>query len=212
MISPGLLEKFQAAQEREAVKTAEEMAARADFKLQVNFHSSRSIHKPLIFSVSVWESGKRLHGGGDTSCSFCWRQRGAKAVVPTNEVTMQKSSPQGCKGIILPRHVSGAFALCPHCMARHRTTDIGDTILYSTYVDDCAALLYKYWLKLGGNADVVLQYSASDVRQKTLQGGDKLRRHRENRGALSIYPLANILKDTLTGASVEGRIRAFVLA
>jgi len=212
MIDAGLVKKFEAKIAAEAEKTAEEMAARAAFKLQVNFHSSRSIHKPLIFSVSVWESAKRLHGGGDTSCSFCWRQRGAKAVVPTNEVTMQKSSPQGCKGIILPRHVSGAFAICPHCMARHRTTEIGDTILYSVFVDDCAAILYQYWLKLGGNADVVIQYNSRDVRQTTLASSDKLRRAREDRGALSVYPLANILKDTLTGASVEGRLRAFILA
>ena len=212
MISPGLLEKFQKAQEREESKTAEEMAARAAFKLQVNFHSSRSIHKPLIYSVSVWESGKRLHGGGDVSCSFCWRQRGAKAVVPSNEVTMQKSSPQGCKGIIMPRHVAGIYALCPHCMARHKTTEIGDTILYSTYVDDCASILYGYWLKLGGNADVVLQYNSRDPRQTALAAADKLRRARETRGATSIYPLANILKDTLAGATVEGRLRAFILA
>ena len=205
-------EKFVAAHKREAEKTALDMAARAEFKIQVNFHSSRSIHKPLIYSVSVWESGKRLHGGGDTSCSFCWRQRGASAVVPTNEVTMQKSTPQGCKGIIRPQHVSGTLAVCPHCQAKHKVTEIGDTILYSTFVDDCAAILYGYWLKLGGNADIVAQYASGDIRQQTRASGEKLRRSRESKGALSVYPLANILKDTLTGASVEARIRAFITA
>ena len=33
------------------------------YKIEIRFMSDRSMVKPMKFSISVWESGGRLHGG-----------------------------------------------------------------------------------------------------------------------------------------------------
>ena len=63
-------------------KSAEEMAKKADYKIQIWFRSERSINKPLTYSLSFWESGKRLHGGGDEMMYICRRHKTAQTATP----------------------------------------------------------------------------------------------------------------------------------
>lgn len=199
---------LQASQEIER-KTAEEMAARALYKIQVFCHSKRSVHTNLVFSLSVWKSGKRLHEGGDESMFLCWRQQGAADVVPLDEVTVRREKKRGCKGLIPASMQQGGAVVCPSCMAYHRVNDIGDTIFYSVPVTDAADILAEWWTRAGGSADVVLKYAPFDIRAKAAKPGE-LRKAKETR-AVAIYPLANILKDTNTGATLASRFKALLL-
>lgn len=195
----------------ETAKTAQEMEKKARYKIQLFFQSERSDKKPIAFTLSVWESGKRLHGGGDECLFICRRQRGATAK-PFDVMGKEVKSPMGCGGFISGDLVSDdGKMVCPHCLLSHTSSEVGDSVFFRLPVDKAAAVLAQWWYKLGGDADVYMKYSPFDVRVKMMQDAYGVRKARELKG-MTIYPLENILKDTAAGASVQSRFRALILA
>lgn len=208
---PGIVERILRSSEELERRTAEEVAKRADIKLQVFCHSKRSVHKNLVFSLTAWKSGGRLHGGGDENMLFCWRQPTARDVRPWDTVTLAKDKPRGCKGLIPGGLVSGDVVVCPSCLAKHTPSEIGDSILYSVPVEVAADILAEWWVRAGGRADLVLKYAPFDIRSRTMEKDARdLQRSRESRSTV-VYPLANILVDTSTGSSLAARFKAFLL-
>jgi hypothetical protein len=200
------------AQEQEA--HAAEMAKRAKYKIQIWFRSDRSLHRPMTFSMSFWESGKRLHGGGDELLFICRRHADAPKISPFEmaNAAKKKGSDTGCGGLISGDSISPeGIVVCPHCFLQHRTEQIGDSIFYRVQVGQAAKILADWWRKVGSNADIYAKYSPEDPRTVMMSRTYSPRKARERKG-LTIYPLANILKDTLNGASLESRMRAFITA
>lgn len=199
----------------EAEKTAAEMATRAKYKIQIWFRSERSLHTPATYSLSFWESGKRLHGGGDEMLFICRRHADAPKISPfamANAAKRKQVSESGCGGMISGDQISPeGIVVCPHCLLQHRTDQIGDSIFYKTSINNAATILANWWRKLGCNADIYAKYSPTDPRTVMMSRTYSPRKAREKKG-LTIYPLANILKDTLSGATLESRMRAFITA
>ena len=198
--------------EEENQKTATLMAKKAKYKIQIWFRSDRSLKKPVAFSLSFWESGKRLHGGGDEMMFICKRHEGAPDVAKKDISFGHKITPgkRGC-GLLIPGEWSGGIVVCPSCGAKHDANQVGDSIFYRVSIDNAAKILHTWWLKLGGTADLYAKYTPTDPRTLMMATGQDIRTAREKKG-LTIYPLENILKDTITGASVEGRFKAFITA
>ena len=117
--------------QEEAAKSAEEMAKKADYKIQIWFKSDRSLTKPVAYTLSFWESGKRLHGGGDEMMYICRRHADAPKVTPfeVGHVAKKEIGEGGCSGLIPGGLLSpGGLVVCPHCNIRHMATQIGDSI------------------------------------------------------------------------------------
>jgi hypothetical protein len=197
--------------EVETAKTAAEMEKKARFKIQLFFQSERSDKKPVAFTLSVWESGKRLHGGGDECLFICRRQRGATAK-PFDVMGKEVKSPMGCGGFISGDLVSDdGKMVCPHCMLAHTSSEVGDSVFFRLTADKAASVLEQWWHRLGCDADIYMKYSPRDIRVKMMQDAYGVRKARELKG-MTIYPLENILKDTSSGTSVHSRFRALLLA
>lgn len=207
VLTAALSERIEAENERR--KAA--MDARAKYKMQIWFRSNRSTKKPLEFSLSFWESGKRLHGGGDEALFLCRRNTDAPRISLADQM-MVRNGRIGCDSLI-----SGEIAeetgvvVCPNCYTRHKLTEIGDAIFYRLTVDQAAEKLAWWFRKIGGNADLYAKYCPTDPRVAMMSRHYDARTAQEKKG-LTIYPLANLLKDTLAGASLEGRIKAFITA
>jgi hypothetical protein len=197
--------------EQESAKTAEEMQKKARYKIQLWFQSERSDKKPMAFTLSAWESGKRLHGGGDECLFICRRQRNAGAK-PFDVMGKEVRSPMGCGGFITGDLVSEeGTMICPHCLLPHKSTEVGDSVFFRLTADKAATALETWWRKLNCDADIYMKYAPYDVRVKLMQDAFGVRKARELKG-MTIYPLENILKDTANGASVHSRFRALILA
>jgi hypothetical protein len=196
----------------ENLKADEERKKKAKFKIQIWFRSSRSLHGPIAYSLSFWESGRRLHGGGDEMMLICRRNVGAPQLTPFDRVSTKVLEGQGCNGLI-PGGIAEdkGVLVCPHCYAKHEMGQIGDSIFYRTSVDQAAERLAWWWRKLDCSADIYAKYNQNDPRTVMMARNYDARTAREKKG-LTIYPLENILKDTLTGSTVESRFKAFITA
>lgn len=168
---------------------------RAKFKIEVFFGPDRTIAGPNLCQLSVWESGKRFHGGGDELAFFCQDVEG----------------PEGCGHIITSNCIQGAIAVCPGCqravLATRLTTGRIGRVSTRRLAQDIETLFHQ----LGSNSDLYCKYDRTDIRYKAMladKGPEKARRLR----GLHIYPLKNILKDTAYGADLVKRIHAFLTA
>jgi hypothetical protein len=204
-----LIEKTKA----EAEKNAQEMAAKAKYKIQVFFRSTRSLHRPVAYTISVWESGKRLHGGGDEMMFFCRRQPDAPKPdrFEVSAARLHGADPKGCGKPFSGGLVVGDVVVCPHCGARHKPYHVGDSIFYRTSIDKAADIIAKLWRQLEHSADIYVKYHPQDIRVLTMSRGFSARKARELKG-LTIYPLERIIKDTAHGVTIESRFKALLLA
>ena len=177
----------------------------AAFKIEVTFGPGRTALGPNSCVVQFWESGRRLHGGGDDLMYMCKDRATTKL---------------GCGALFSSDFVTGPFATCPKCKAvisadacvrrlvfRHDKRED-----YRIETKKLAWLLARYWReKLSCNADVYLKFDKTDIRYQAAEKKLGPRKGHELKG-LSIYPLKNILADTANGGSLEDRIFAFLTA
>lgn len=196
----------------------------AAYKIDVIFSSKRSslMHVPSVCLLTIWESGRHFHGGGDQKMFWCGYP----------DCQMPISSD-----MFLPAHV-----VCPKCNRENfRSPDAKQE--HIAYVDrenqprnnidklpcivgekvgnlsppNLARLLFKTWHQLGGDADIRLIYSANEIRFDPLHDGiktkviDQLDRTRRCREPV-IYTVAAIRKDLAAGADLIKRLIALVTA
>ena len=132
-------------------------------------------------------------------------------MAPFDLAHSKTKSVRGCDGLISGGLADTGVIVCPHCHARHKPDQIGDSIFYRTSVDQASDIIAKWWRQLGGRADLYAKYSPTDPRSIMMANSYDYRTAREKKG-LTIYPLQNILKDTLHGSTLESRIKAFITA
>ena len=68
-----------------------------------------------------------------------------------------------------------------------------------------------WFRRLENNADIYAKYRPTDPRTLLMSKAMSPQAAKEKKG-LTIYPLENIIQDTLTGSTLESRIRAFITA
>lgn len=180
--------------------------AQARFKLEVCFSQDRSLHRPFFGMVSVWTNGGFLHGGGDEVVYLCPSKEDGK-----------DGSTVTCGEPLHIQFVSKRVAVCPKCKSVHNPTDLVGQVMARLPLQHWVTLVYKMFTRLDCNADIVLEHVEGDIRranEKEMErdrGGEVYDKVRNRRMRIA-YPLANILKDTSSGATLEGRLRAFLLA
>ncbi len=175
---------------------------KAKYKLELMFTQSRSTWKPVRGVLSFWESGAKLHGGGDTKLYICPGK------------TLGRS---GCEAFIPDMSQGYGHLLCPTCGTAWEGSQVLGEIIANNTPRNWAELLLKYFAKLGYNADIYLKHAPDDIRsiamveQEKQHHGDRLQKMRQRR-ALHMYPLVNIVKDTAAGADLLGRLYAFLVS
>lgn len=195
----------------------EQRFSKSHYKAQIWIKSDRSIHKPMAFTLSFWESGKRLHGGGDESMWICRKKPEAPrparpfGVAHRSSAFAKEATPNGCGSPIPGDHAVRGFVLCPFCGVRWDTEHIADALFYRLPVETAAATLADWYRKLNSDCDFYVKFRAQDVRSKMMAREYGVRHARQHKG-LVIYPNANLIKDCLGGATVESRIKALLLA
>lgn len=191
--------------------------SQAKWKIQIWIKSSRSIRKPLSFSLSIWESGKRLHGGGDESAFICRKKPSAPkpkmpfGVAQHKAIFKKEPTNMGCDSVIPGEQAVHGYAICPGCGIRWDTEHIADSLFYQIPVERAADQIALWFRKLDHSADIYVKYRDDDIRTKMMAAQYGVRRARQLKG-LTIYPLVKIIRDTTGGATLESLFKALLLA
>ena len=178
----------------------------AKYKLEVMFGGERSMHRPFDGALSFWESGSKLHGGGDSKLYIC-------------DSIIDGRGGRGC-GAFIPDSANGLnFIACPKCNTLWRNEEIVGEIWFRLTMQKWAEVLLKWFQRMDHNADIRIKYARTDIRsvaraeQERQRGGELLAKARDPEvRATAIYPLANVIKDTAAGADLYSRILAFLSA
>jgi hypothetical protein len=203
--------------EQHAKLVQDKQVSDARWKIQVWIKSERSIFKPLSFTLTFWESGKRLHGGGDETAFVCRRKPSAPkpkmpfAAARPKGVFKAEPTNDGCDTIIPGGDAVRGLIVCPNCGLQWDTEHIADAIFYQVPVERAADVIAEWFRKLQFSADIYVKYRDQDIRVKMMAASYGLRKARELKG-LTIYPLDSILRDTTGGATLESRFKALLLA
>jgi hypothetical protein len=180
----------------------------AKYKLEVMFSHRHTGRSPTPGTVTWWESGTKLHGGGDAKLYLC-----------DNSGEFPELEGRGCKRFI-PDSANGLqFVACPHCGHLWKPAQLCGEIFYRLPIQKWADVLFDWFKRLEMRADIRIKYARMSVRDAQRQEeerglkGDLLNKARsfEQRPCI-IYPLKNIIKDTSAGADLHGRILAFLKA
>jgi hypothetical protein len=171
------------------------------YKIEIMFGKARSMSRPTPGAMYFWESGSKLHGGGDAKIYMC---PGKKFGI-------------NCDAFIPDASTGYGHLVCPSCKKVWQDNQVDGEILAVLTMKNWAQAILKQFIRLELNCDIYLKFAKDDIRSKAFMeqqrkmGGEKLAEARDAR-ARAIYPLKNIIKDTSHGASLLGRFQAFLLA
>jgi hypothetical protein len=188
--------KNSAVGEKEVHETLGSKALPAKYKIEVYFGPQRTLNGPNTITLTFWESGRRLHGGGDDLMFIC------------RDV---KDEALGCGHIFSSDCVKGPFAICPKCERAVSAERCSRFLTGRKTTKTIAAALAKFWHQLEGNADIYLKFDRTDIRYVAIEKSIGSKKARELKG-LSIYPLKNIIADTAHGADLVQKFYAFLTA
>jgi hypothetical protein len=176
----------------------------AKYKLEVAFGRNRTVSGLTPGLLSFWASGSRFHGGGDDKIYLCPAYWTGKST---------------CRAPILESYLGGGTAVCPACGTVWAVKDLVGEVCLNLPMRKWADALYLYFRHFEYDCDLYMKPAKDDIRARSLaqvqrqtwagtQALDKLREERLR----VIYPLRNIVRETRAGASLLGRIYAFLTA
>jgi hypothetical protein len=176
----------------------------AKYKLEVMFTAARSIQRPFPGILTWWESGSKFHGGGDSKLYMC----------------PSKHLKRGTCEAFIPDRANGlSYIVCPTCGQLWKNEQVIGEIIFNLPMQKWADVIVNWLQKLGLNADIRIKYARDDIRdaarkeQDRQLGGEVLEKARGGeRRSVSVYPLANLVRDTSNGADLRGRILAYLQA
>lgn len=191
---------------------------RAGHKIQVNFGPGRSGLKDFKALITLWESGKFFHGGGDGQIYTCMDHRifnnnatTSPSALPLMRRMARERTDHGCGSPITSADIKGLVSICPGCKNISRIDFLTGQIPFCGSAQELAELTSIIFHKLRDDADIYCKYDRTDIRYEMQKARDGAEKAHQLRG-LFIYPLFRILQDTGAGASLEGRFKAFFLA
>lgn len=177
-------------------KQIDDASLRAKFKIEIKFRGDRHLFGDNSIGWQVYESGKHLHGGGDELVYWC---------------ISRKEDGTGCGAPIVGSNIIQGVALCTGCKSQINASQLTANFVIRMSLTKLASETAKLWRKLNGSADIYCKYSREDIRYKIMEQNVGADRARALQG-LFIYPLANIIKDTAAGSTLESRFEAFFKA
>jgi hypothetical protein len=191
---------------------------KAGYKLQFNFGPNRSGQKEFNAALTFWASGKFFHGGGDDQLYLCLNRLKLQEIKPGDshkfylDVIQKKIEGQGCGQLIPSNNIEGGVAYCANCKRMIVGENIVNIFYFRGMVTELSILAAEIFRRvLDSNADIYCKYDPSDIRYITMQRDKGSEEAHRLRGML-IYPLGRIIKDTSSGATLEGRFRALFTA
>lgn len=173
------------------------------YKLEIQFGKDHHVNgTPTYGMLTIWESGTKLHGGGDAMLYICPGKR-----LKRND----------CEAVI-PDAVNGrSIVVCPTCLTPWRNTEIIGQLFFRLPIQRWAEVIHHWFLRLDMNADIRVKYFYQDIRlvsereqEKELRGELLEKARSAGQRITRIYPLANIIKDVNAGASMYNRILDFL--
>lgn len=174
----------------------------AKYKIELFFGAARTVNGPTPGLMSFWESGTKLHGGGDSKIYMC-----PGKYLKRNE----------CEAPIPESATVSGLNFCAVCRTTWKGDEVIGEIIANLPMRKWAELLLRYFIRMEHNADIYLKHAKTDIRSHALReqekdrGGELVTKTRTSR-ALHIYPLKNIIKDTSAGADLLVRFNAFLTA
>lgn len=174
----------------------------AKWKVEVVFFHKRRLFTHSAGAISIWESGTKFHGGGDTKAYFC----------PGRELKVSD-----CEAVIPDSSNGYGFLVCPACKHVWTGEQVYGEVFGRWSNQMWAEKILHFFRRLDHNADIYLKYPRHDLRVAARQEqekqlmGEKLQHVRRER-VQYIYPLKNIIIDTANGADLLGRFHAFLTA
>lgn len=211
---PLLVEAPQLSQEeREAVQKRIEALSKllaeekkAKYKIEILFTSSRNLHGITTGIISLWESGRKFHGGGDAKIFIC----------PGKQLGKNQ-----CEGVIPDVGEGIGHLVCPACGLAWQGPEVIGEFICKFPMQKWVDIVLYFYVKLGHNADIYVKHAREDIRAAALAAppkgkkdgkvAEKLTANRQKR-VLYIYPLENIIKDTANGADLQKRFHSFLTA
>lgn len=197
-------------QERPVISEGD--GVRAGYKIEITFGPDRSTFKEYPALISLWESGKHFHGGGDSLMYLCFD---CENIDPRSSwkhlmviLDKKEESVKGCGGSVPAASMSGGFGFCPSCQKVVNAERLTNPLPFVGTTQELAGLVARIFRSLKTNADIYCKYHPTDFRYQAMETAKGLETARRLRG-MFIYPLARILKDTAAGAALETRLCAF---
>jgi hypothetical protein len=170
---------------------------RAGYKIEIMFGPKRTAQGPNAVCIQIWESGKRLDGDADDRMYWCR--------------DVDQKSQLGCGKPIPSGAIHGGVAICPSCQMAIRADKLTGEQFHKITTQNLALKVETLFHDLKDNADIYCKYSPEDIRYQAVLREKGFEKARHLRG-LFIYPLKNLLKDCVAGASISARLRAFFSA
>lgn len=193
-------DKYELQKRMEAMDKLLASQKKAKYKIELLFGKARSMNLPIPGAISFWESGTKLHGGGDAKVYFC-----PGRLLKKND----------CQTLIPFAFNAYGHQVCPGCHTTWKDEQVIGEIFGRHTMRGWSELIYQYFTRLEHNCDIYLKHAQTDIRsiaaaeQEKQQHGDMLNKARSKR-ALHIYRLQNIIKDTSAGADLLNRFYAFL--
>jgi hypothetical protein len=207
---------------RDRAALEDEQKDKAKYKIEVIFskHRSPALHKPSPLMLLIWESGKRLHGGGDQKMYWCGYNDCGKPISSDHFAYMHVVCPHCQREMFLDpdskkAHVESLRRENRRSEGLERLPYVVGEKMANITPPDLAGLLVHTWHQLEGKADVYLKYSPHEIRydkiHETSKDIDRLDKVRIQRQPL-IYTLAAIRKDLAAGADLKKRFLGMITA
>tara|TARA_B100000214_G_C23873788_1_gene583938 strand:- start:412 stop:996 length:585 start_codon:yes stop_codon:yes gene_type:complete len=188
----------------------------AKYKIELHFNKGRTTSGPNVAAITIFQSGCRLNGEGDELVYICAeRDRGLALNAPGVKDRAIIKGYAGCGKIIEGDNIKGGVALCRGCVGGKdnmiASENLTSTLLVNLTTEKLSVMVADIFRRLNSDADIYIKYHPTDLRVEAMNNVHNLDKGRMSRG-LTIYPLANIVKDTIDGTSVETRFKALFSA
>jgi hypothetical protein len=201
-LSPELEAKMQA-----LYKTLDGKETLARFKLELFLKGGPRRGIPVRGVLCFFTNGGYLHGGGDAAVYLCPQEiddiAGGGSHPCLNPLDMQFSGPQG--------------TVCTKCRRISDNKKLIGQVIAELPLERWAQSLTKFFHILECSADLRVCVERRSITQaaneetERYRGGERYAKVYAEREWIT-YPLASIVKDTASGATLERRIKAFLEA
>jgi hypothetical protein len=195
-------------------------SVKALYKIEIHFGPDRTSlpHKLMAALVTIWESGRRLHGGGDEKMYWCGYDDCGKPFSTDNFAYMHAVCPKCRRELHLDPQAKqdhldylGRENLPVNGMDKLPIV-VGEKLM-KLPPPKIADFLTKTWYALDCNADIYLKFHPKDLRFDKKNFGheviDRIETARTKREPV-IYTLPRILADTSAGGDLKSHILAMI--
>ena len=205
---------------KEETKKALVVTDRARYKIELMFGKDRRTAGLCSGILSIWESGLRLHGGGDDKMYWCGYPKCGKPIASSNFAYAHVVCPTCQKEQFLdPKAKADHVRYLKRENKSQNDLDklpvvVGEK-LFKLYPERIADLLVTTFNDLERNADIYLKYSPLDMRyNKTHESVQDLKRldvARMKREPV-IYSRMRLIQDLSSGADLRALFLAMIKA